>query len=95
MADDLVLIARFDTPFEAEEARIALEEEDIESMIADELTGDLGLVGWSNPGGIKLIVRAEDVERAAEALADTPAAKDLVIKPSEKPGKQEATENEA
>ncbi len=86
MAEEVVLIARFDTPFEAEEARIALEEEEIECMIADELTGDLGLIGWSNPGGIKLLVRAEDVERAVAALADTPARKDLVVEPPAEEG---------
>ncbi len=79
MADDLVLIARFDTPFEAEEARIALEEEEIECIIADETTGDLGLIGGASLGGVRLLVMAEDVARAVEALADTPARKDLVI----------------
>ncbi|HUT33912.1 MAG TPA: DUF2007 domain-containing protein [Planctomycetota bacterium] len=88
MEEDVVLIARFDTPFEAEEARIALEEEEIECMITDELTGDLGLVGWSNPGGVKLLVRAEDVERAVAALAQTPAANDLVIKPQKDAGSE-------
>ncbi|MBM4037409.1 MAG: DUF2007 domain-containing protein [Planctomycetes bacterium] len=86
MEEEVILIARFDTPFEAEEARIALEEEEIECMIADELTGNLGLVGWSGPGGVKLFVRAEDAERAAVALAGTPARKNLVVEPPEDAG---------
>ena len=83
MNEEVVLIARFDTPFEAEEARIALEEEEIECMITDEITGDLGLLGWSNPGGVKLLVRAEDVKRAVAALAQTPAQKDLLTELTE------------
>ncbi len=79
MADDLVLIARFDTAFEAEEARIALEEEDVECVIGDETLGDIGLIGGATAGGVKLFVQAEDAERAVEALADTPARKDLVV----------------
>lgn len=86
MPDDLVLIARFDTPFAAEEARIVLEEEEIDCVIGDETTGDLGLIGGATAGGVKLFVMAEDVERAVQALAATPARKDLVIEPEEDKG---------
>ncbi len=83
MEDDLEIIARFDTPFEAEEARIVLEEEGIECMISDELTGDAGLPGGSSIGGVKLYVLAADLDRAVAALADTPARKHLVVEPPE------------
>jgi len=79
MDDELVLIARFDNPFAAEEARIALEEEEIECVLADELTGDVGLPGGASVGGVKLVVRSGDVERAVGVLAQTPARKDLVV----------------
>ena len=100
MNEEVVLIARFDTPFEAEEARIALEEEEIECMITDEITGDLGLLGWSNPGGVKLLVRAEDVKRAVAALTDTPAHKDILVEltddeKSPAPAEEEAGDEES
>ena len=92
MQEELALIARFDTPFEAEEARIALEEEDIECMISDELTGDAGLPGGASIGGVKLYVLAEDLDRAVAALADTPARKHLVVEPPEAEGAEPTDE---
>ncbi len=83
MEEELVLLARFDTPFEAEEARIALEEEGIECMISDELTGDAGLPGGASIGGVKLYVLGVDLARSAAALGDTPARKHLVVEPPE------------
>jgi len=78
-ADEPILIARFDSPFEAEEAKIALEEAGIESMIGDELVGDVGLPGGAGLGGVKLYVRLADANRAVTELAQTPAGKDLVV----------------
>lgn len=79
MEDELVLVARFDTAFEAEEAKLVLDDSEIESMICDETTGDIGLPGGATAGGVKLFVRASDADRAVAALSETPARKDLVI----------------
>ena len=92
--DELVLIARFDTPFEAEEARIVLEEEEIECEIADETLGDIGLLGGASAGGVKLLVMASDAKRAVDALADTPARKDLVVEVTDEEDEPTAEEQE-
>ena len=77
MSDDLVTIARFETGVEAHEARITLEDADIECLIADEVTANLALPGALGVGGIRLQVKAEDAEKATQILTDTPAANDL------------------
>lgn len=89
MEEELVLLARFDTPFAVEEARIALEEAKIECLVADALTGDVGLIGGASIGGVRLFVWASDLARAVEALADTPARKDLVVEPPEEEAEAE------
>ena len=83
MDDELMLIARFDTAFEAQEAGIALEEAGIECTISDETTGDIGLPGGATAGGVKLFVLSANAQRAVAALAETPARKDLVVELTE------------
>ena len=60
---ELVTIATFMTPVEAEMARVRLESQGIQSVIADEIIGrtDFPLVF----GGVKVRVRAEDARRAS------------------------------
>jgi hypothetical protein len=68
MADELVVVQTFLRRSQAEVARTALEAGGVPSMMA---TDDFGGVG---PGvdvdeGVRLLVRAEDRERAEEILA--------------------------
>ena len=77
MSDELVTIARFETGVEAHEARIVLEDEGIDCLIADEVTANLALPGALGIGGIRLQVRADDAEKATQVLQDTPAARNL------------------
>jgi len=87
--DELLLIARFDTAFEAEEAKLVLDDGEIESMISDETVGDIGLPGGATAGGVKLYVLAADAPRAIAALAETPARKDLVVEVEEEDEEKE------
>lgn len=79
MPDELVTIASFVTAPEAHEARIELESEGIEAIVADETLVTLAFPGTVGIGGVKLQVKASDVEQATRLLERTPAAKDLVI----------------
>jgi hypothetical protein len=68
MADDLVVVETFLRRSQAEVARTALEAGGVEAILR---TDDFGGVG---PGvdideGVRLVVRAEDRERAEEILA--------------------------
>jgi hypothetical protein len=70
MSDDaLVVVGTFLNHVEADMARGALEAADIESMISADDAGGLRPHLWM--GGIRLLVRAEDAERAAEILGQT------------------------
>ena len=70
MERSLRTIAAFSTPEEAEVARIALEDEGIQSFLGDATTvGMLWHVGAL--GGVKLQVAEADVQRAREVLAGT------------------------
>jgi hypothetical protein len=87
MSDGLVTIALFGTEAEAHEARIELDSADIECVVAD--SSDLSInvfSGLTNVGGVALLVDADDVDRAVEILAATPAADDLVVKPEDGDG---------
>jgi hypothetical protein len=72
MPESMATVASFSTLFEAEMARNRLEEEGIPTFLADtELVG----MAWhlaQAVGGVKLQVRAKDVERAREVLEDMP-----------------------
>ena len=64
MSTELVTLATFDSSIKAEMARAALAEAGIESQLGDE---NLVTMNWllSNAvGGIKLVVREQDAERA-------------------------------
>ena len=79
MAGKLVVVARFNTPPEAHEARIALEEAGIAATVADETVVTLAFPGSLGLGGVKLLVAEDDAGAAARVLARTPAANDLVV----------------
>jgi hypothetical protein len=71
--EDLVVIDTFTFRRQAEMAHSALEAFGIESMIsADDLGGEG--VGADLDEGVRLLVRAEDVERAQDVLKTRPAA---------------------
>jgi Putative prokaryotic signal transducing protein len=72
MSDDLRTVARYARPAEAAIARNSLEAAGISAWIADELTltADPFLSGAVN--FIKVQVRAGDLERAVEVLAEVP-----------------------
>jgi hypothetical protein len=62
----LVVVATFLNKIEAEVAQGALEAAEIESMVAADDAGGLRPGLWMS--GVKLLVRAEDAERAASVL---------------------------
>ena len=70
MADDLVVIATYVNSFEAELARSALEAASIDAMIRADDCGGTRPHLWM--GGIQLIVRQEDADRAREVLSTEP-----------------------
>ena len=63
---DLVVVRTFLNSFDAELAKSALEAAQIESMIRADDAGGMRPHLWM--GGIELVVRAEDAERANEVL---------------------------
>ncbi len=66
---ELLEVMAFDTRVEAEIAQGLLEEQGIESIIrAADCGGMLMGVSLVRRGGIKLMVRGEDLEKASEAL---------------------------
>lgn len=64
-----ISIASYSTPIEAHLARILLEDEGIEAIIADEHLGDTAGGYIQAIGGIRLQVRASEAE-AARAILD-------------------------
>lgn len=69
-ADDLLVIATFINNIDAELARGALEAAGIESLIRADDCGGTRPHMWM--GGIELLVRGEDVDRAREILETEP-----------------------
>jgi Putative prokaryotic signal transducing protein len=63
-----VTVETFTSPWEAQLARARLEAEGIESLVADEHLVRMDWFVSRAIGGVKLKVRQEDAERAAEAL---------------------------
>ena len=69
MSDKLVTVATFNFPIEAEMAKLRLESEGIECVLANEILARLdGPVLEIYP--VKVQVRAEDAERAAKILRE-------------------------
>lgn len=68
MPDEMVTIARFNFPVEAQMARLRLESEGIEAFIAGNAISQM--VDPSGIYGIRLQVREEDAERAMAILAE-------------------------
>ena len=66
MGDELVSVGTFLTHIEADLARSALEAAGIESMIQSDDCGGVRPHLWM--GGIQLLVRDEDAQRALEIL---------------------------
>ena len=62
----LVVVGTFLNQIDADMARAALEAAEIESMISADDAGGLRPHLWM--GGVRLLVRAEDAERAIEIL---------------------------
>ena len=63
-----VVVETFTSPWEAQLARARLEAEGIETLVADEHLVRMNWFISGAIGGVKLKVRQEDAERAAEAL---------------------------
>ncbi|HSC26185.1 MAG TPA: DUF2007 domain-containing protein [Vicinamibacterales bacterium] len=66
MDHDLVSVGTYVNNFEAEVARTALEAAGIDAMIRSDDCGGMRPHLWM--GGIQLLVRAEDAQRASELL---------------------------
>ncbi len=66
---DLVVVGTFLNKIDAELAQGALQAADIESMVSADDAGGLRPTLWM--GGIRLLVRSEDVERASEILGSS------------------------
>ena len=64
---DLVAVSVFQSDVEAGIARDVLEDVGIESMIRSDDVGGM----YPGIGGVELLVRAEDLEKAREALRTT------------------------
>lgn len=70
MPGDLVMLARFGSPAEARIALALLQEAGIQATLEGEAAGNnLNYLGTAL-GGVKLLVREEDADRAAEVLSD-------------------------
>lgn len=61
----------FSTDWEAHIAQGVLEENGIHSAIDNEVFGSILPIGFNDIGGIRLIVMAEDLDRAVELLAQS------------------------
>ncbi len=66
MSDRLVELARFSSTIEASIARGLLDAEGIDALLSDEGIADMHL--GPALGGVRLIVREDDVERASAIL---------------------------
>jgi hypothetical protein len=68
----LVMLARYSTVFDAERAKATLETEGIDSVI--ESNGAPGIFGpgfqGPVPGGVGVLVRSSDVDRAWQVVVD-------------------------
>src|SRR5687768_16516652 len=74
MKTDLVPIAAFDSPLTANIARGRLEAEGISAFLANEHTVETQWL-WTNAiGGVKLLVPANEADRARAVLADAETA---------------------
>lgn len=69
MSDDVVTLATFNTPAEAQIAKNMLEEQGIKAMIADEETVGMAWVIGNAVGGVKLLVLESQWMQARVALA--------------------------
>ena len=69
-SDDLVAVSTFLNRIEAELAQGALEAADIRSTVSADDAGGVQTGLWM--GGVRLLVRAEDAERAGEILSPKP-----------------------
>jgi len=68
MPDELVTVATFETPLEAELARMRLEAADILCFVHGAHMGGMQVFGFA-VGGVHLRVRPEDAELAVEILS--------------------------
>src|SRR4051812_5239965 len=70
MTDDLMTVASFGSPVEAQIARNRLEAEGIPAVLGDD--GAVNMLGFTTGalGAVKLLVASADVRRAREILAD-------------------------
>jgi len=82
-ADDLLVIATFINNIDAELARGALEAAGIESLIRADDCGGTRPHMWM--GGIELLVRGEDADRAREILETEPESLDSTTQGVGKP----------
>lgn len=69
MSDNLVTVATFNTPAEAQLAKNVLEEEGIKSMIADEEVVGMAWYIGNAVGGVKLLVLEHDWMKARATIA--------------------------
>ncbi|MBN2513728.1 MAG: DUF2007 domain-containing protein [Sedimentisphaerales bacterium] len=70
MDEKLVTAAQFDTPENAHLAKIDLENAGIPCFVGDENMPIAGLYYTLSAGGIKILVRKSDLERAREVLQE-------------------------
>ncbi|MCI9608401.1 MAG: DUF2007 domain-containing protein [Muribaculaceae bacterium] len=75
MSDDipLVTIARFSHDWEAHIAKGVLDEAGIPSVINNEIFGSVYPIGFNSIGGLTLLVRQSDADRARELLDHCPS----------------------
>ena len=70
--EHLVMLARYPTVFDAERAKATLESQGIDSVI--ESNGAPGIFGpgfqGAVPGGVAVLVRSSDVDRAWQVVVD-------------------------
>ena len=85
----LVTIETFSSPWEAQLARACLEAEGLHAVIADEHFYRLYGALSSTLGGVRLQVRPEEAERAAELLRNRRPVLYLVTEDDDQPGAAE------
>lgn len=74
MSRELRIVGTFATPVEAEAVRLQLEAEGIRSVLADEATVGMNWLLGNAVHGVKILVADDDLERAAEIVADAAAS---------------------
>ncbi|MCC8071451.1 MAG: DUF2007 domain-containing protein [Bacteroidales bacterium] len=67
--DDIVLAHTYDTDWQAHLAKGLLAEHGIESIINNEIFASIYPIGFNSIGGVRLMVRLADLQRAREILA--------------------------